>query len=90
MDFQTSEAYKCYNTRNRPDDKLPPLDFQDGIPPWFSERSFADGARTSAEFFAYMMTIRPDIPSDNTTKEFMVQSSPRNIRPKEKETKPEF
>ncbi|KAL5620816.1 hypothetical protein FOBRF1_004062 [Fusarium oxysporum] len=31
MDFQTSEAYKCYNTRNRPDDKLPPLDFQDGI-----------------------------------------------------------
>ncbi|KAM5510492.1 hypothetical protein FOXYSP1_10592 [Fusarium oxysporum f. sp. phaseoli] len=28
MDFRTSEAYKCYNTRNRPDDKLPPLDFQ--------------------------------------------------------------
>ncbi|KAM5366582.1 hypothetical protein ACJA88_011891 [Fusarium oxysporum] len=54
----------------------------------FPERSFADDARTSAEFFAYMMTIRPGIPSDNTTKEFMVQSSPRNIRPKEKETKP--
>ncbi|KAH7199634.1 hypothetical protein DER44DRAFT_901250 [Fusarium oxysporum] len=30
MDFQTSEAYKCYNTRNSPDDKLPPLDFQAG------------------------------------------------------------